>query len=415
MTQTSTNIYPNLSEWKKKLQQNMVGKKISDLRTPSLVIDRVRLEENCRQLGKIPTELKTKVRIHVKTHKTIEAARIQLENAKSDAVVVSTLAEAHYMINSNLVETQLLKEVLLGIPITPDKFADVLDLSKKISHFQIFIDNISTLEALESYMKSVKECVKVNVFMKVDCDYGRAGIPLGQDESIHLAKCLQDSPHIHFLGIYGHAGQSYASENAENALEYLQRECHLARAFRDHFSQHGITIYNISIGATPTVKAILRFIEDERIKDILEGITEVHAGAYAFLDCQQVATGLGTLSDVAISVACRVCSVYPSRNSVLVDGGALAFSKDNAPQGGFGYVFKDLDQKEPIATLTNVSQEHGVIKGLNDEELTQFNIGDVVYVVPNHGCLTNACHLFYLVIEDRNDTVVDVWVPVKGW
>lgn len=230
-----------------------------------------------------------------------------------------------------------------------------------------------------------------------------------------MAKRLQDSPHIHFLGIYGHAGQSYASENAENALEYLQRECHLARTFRDYFSQHGITIHNISIGATPTVKAILRFIDDERVKEILEGITEVHAGAYALLDRQQVATGLGTLSDVAVSVACRVSSVYPSRDSVLVDGGALAFSKDIAPQGGFGYVFKDLDQKEPIATLTSVSQEHGVIKGLNDKELTQFNIGDIVYVVPNHGCLTNACHLFYLVIEDRKDTVVDVWVPVKGW
>ncbi|KAG1526132.1 hypothetical protein G6F45_004635 [Rhizopus arrhizus] len=69
MTQTWTNINPNLSKWKETLKQNMIGKKLSDLRTPSLVIDRTRLERNCQQLGKITTELKIKVRVHVKTHK----------------------------------------------------------------------------------------------------------------------------------------------------------------------------------------------------------------------------------------------------------------------------------------------------------------------------------------------------------
>jgi D-serine deaminase-like pyridoxal phosphate-dependent protein len=69
MTQTWTNINPNLSEWKETLKQNMIGKNLSDLRTPSLVIDRTRLERNCQRLGKITTELKIKVRVHVKTHK----------------------------------------------------------------------------------------------------------------------------------------------------------------------------------------------------------------------------------------------------------------------------------------------------------------------------------------------------------
>ncbi|KAG1051753.1 hypothetical protein G6F43_006063 [Rhizopus delemar] len=415
MTQTWTNINPNLSKWKEALKQNMIGKKLSDLRTPSLVIDRTRLERNCQQLGKITTELKIKVRVHVKTHKTLEATRIQLEGAKSDAIVVSTMAEADFMINSDLVKSQLLKEVLLGFPITPDKFAEVFELSKKVPSFQIFIDSIRTFELLESYVASNNETAKVNVYMKVDCGYGRAGAPLDQDETVDLAKRLHDSSSVHFLGIYAHAGHSYASENAESAFEYFQNECNAARAFRDLFAQHGIHIQSISIGATPTVKALLRFMNDKNVAKILDGITEVHAGAYAFLDRQQVSTGLGTFDDVVLSVACRVSSIYPSRGSILIDGGALAFSKDTAPQGGFGQLFTDLDRQEPVATLTKIAQEHGVVANLDDNALSRFEIGKVVYVLPNHCCLTAACHAFYLIIEEGKDTVVDVWVPVKGW
>ncbi|ORE08747.1 hypothetical protein BCV72DRAFT_202900 [Rhizopus microsporus var. microsporus] len=405
--QTVTNITPYLSEWRQSLKNNMIGKKLSELRTPSLVIDKAILERNCQQLGKIHTELNTNIRIHVKTHKTVEAARIQLEGAKSDAIVVSTLAEAYFMIESDL--------VLLGFPITPDKFDDLFKLSRKVTSFQIFIDNSSTLDALESYCRLRNESLKANVFLKIDCGYGRAGIPVDQEESIELARRLQASEHVNFLGIYSHAGHSYASQTANAALEYLENECNSARAFRNRFEQHGITIKTISIGATPTVKAIIRFMDDARIKNILQGITEVHAGAYAFLDRQQVSTTLGTLDDVAVSVMGRVASKYPNRHSILIDAGGLALSKDTAPQGGFGYVLLDLKHKKPVATVSKVSQEHGIITDIDQELFSSLHIGQIVHVVPNHCCLTCACHLYYVVIEEGNDTVIDVWVPVKGW
>lgn len=67
--QTVTNITPYLSEWKQSLKNDMIGKKLSELRTPSLVIDKAILERNCQQLGKIRTKFNTNIRIHVKTHK----------------------------------------------------------------------------------------------------------------------------------------------------------------------------------------------------------------------------------------------------------------------------------------------------------------------------------------------------------
>ncbi|KAI9481190.1 MAG: hypothetical protein EXX96DRAFT_538411 [Benjaminiella poitrasii] len=415
--QTTTPLQPfygYLKEWKSGLVKEMVGKKLNELRTPSLVIDKTVLERNCEKLSKITTDLNKKIRVHVKTHKasnkqhlkykTVEGARIQLERAKTDAIVVSTLAEAYAMVNSELTRNDLLKDVLVGFPITPDKLNDIIELSK---------------HALEAFCKD-KQHQPFNVFLKVNCGYGRAGVPLDDTQSLELARRLQSSSHVNFKGIYTHAGHSYSSETLEDALRYLQDECDMARRFRDYFIEHGINIGYVSIGATPTAKAILAFPKTEMEK-VLEGIDEVHAGAFAFLDKQQVATGLGDYRDVAIMVATRVVSHYADRNSILIDAGGLAFSKDTAPQGGYGYIVDasslQTDKVEFIASVNKLSQEHGLLQELAPSVLSnpQLEIGKVVRVIPNHCCLTAACHLFYLIIEDGNDTVVDVWVPIKGW
>ncbi|GAN11723.1 alanine racemase [Mucor ambiguus] len=408
------------TQMKAKLVKEMVGKKLDQLRTPSLVINKSILQKNCQKLSKIATGLKsTRIRVHVKTHKSVEGARIQLENAQTDAIVVSTLPEAYAMVNSDLTSSGLLKQVLVGFPITADKFDDIFDLSSKVDVFQIFIDNLATLEALEEYCKSSGSQKKINAFLKVDCGYGRAGVPINDEKTLSLAKRLSDSPHVAFTGIYTHAGHSYSSQSSDEALEYLKNECDVARQFKDYFVSNGIPISYVSIGATPTVKAITAFMDRLDMDYILRDIDEVHAGAFAFLDRQQVATGLGSYHDVAISVACRIASVYEERKSVLIDGGALAFSKDTAPQGGFGYVIDPAvkDDVEILASLTKVSQEHGILQHLDETTLSrpELRIGKLVRVIPNHCCLAAACHLYYLVVEDDSDVVVDVWVPVRGW
>lgn len=239
--------------------------------------------------------------------------------------------------------------------------------------------------------------------------YSRAGVPFeAQDEILALAKRLASSDHVTLRGLYAHAGHSYNARCPDDALAYLEQECRMARAFRTMFKEHaGVDIPYLSIGATPTVLAILYF-RDERVRHALDGISEVHAGVYVGLDRQQVATGLCSYADVSVSVACRVASCYPDRGTVLLDGGALAFSKDSAPQGGYGAVIKDGAEDK---LLVKISQEHGILK----ENTGSMHLGQVVRVVPNHCCLAAACHLFYIIVENGGHTVIDVWIPVRGW
>lgn len=53
--------------------------------------------------------------------------------------MVSTLAEAWYLIQSPLVASGKLKDVLLGLPVSPDKFDDVFQLAQRVEKFSIFI------------------------------------------------------------------------------------------------------------------------------------------------------------------------------------------------------------------------------------------------------------------------------------
>ncbi|KAI8380995.1 uncharacterized protein BYT42DRAFT_494563 [Radiomyces spectabilis] len=410
VTQTNTpllSFYPEWKQWKSVLCKDLIGKRLQDLRTPQLVIDRTILQRNCERLNFLTDKYGIKVRVHIKSHKTIEATELQLQGARTDAIVVSTLAEAYAVMASSL--------ILLGFPISADKFSEVFFLSEKVPAFQIFI-------ALDKYHHSVyganDTAHRIRVFLKVDCGYHRAGTALEDPKTVELAKRLGSSSYIVLSGLYTHAGHSYNSRSAEEALEYLQKECDMARAFRDLFRKHGVNIDYLSIGATPTVQAIFmqhQHNNKDNVKHILDGISEVHAGAYTLLDRQQVATELCSFDDVAVSVACRVVSVYPDRGSVLIDGGALAFSKDTAPQGGFGAILDKTSGKQ--WTLTKISQEHGVITDLDTAALQHplFTCGQLIRVIPNHCCLATACHRFYLVTENGGDTVVDVWVPISGW
>ena len=229
-----------------------------------------------------------------------------------------------------------------------------------------------------------------------------------KESILNLAKRLANSNCATLQGLYAHAGHSYQARSADEALRYLEKECESARQFRTMFLEEAkIDIPYLSIGATPTAQSIVFFKNSsDRVHKALQGISEVHAGAYSLLDRQQMATQLCSESDVAISVACRVASRYPDRGTVLIDGGALAFSKDGAPQGGYGQTTK------AGVVLQSVSQEHGILA--SHDSSSSMHVGDIVRVIPNHCCLTAACHLYYLVVE-KDDQVADVWFPVRGW
>ena len=123
----------------------------------------------------------------------------------------------------------------------------------------------------------------------------------------------------------------------------------------------------------------------------------MHAGNYAILDLQQLATGVaGDVHRVAITLMCNVTSTYPQRNEAMIDAGGIALSKDTGPFGGNGHVLWPRALRGWL--VSRVSQEHGVL-GLRDGDAAKWNgewqtageiaaapaaprVGDLLRIVP---------------------------------
>lgn len=145
---------------------------------------------------------------------------------------------------------------------------------------------------------------------------------------------------------------------------------------------------------------------------------EIHPGNYTLYDRQQLWTGAcSDRTKVAGRVVATVIGHYEDRNTILLDAGALALTKDTSPQGGVCEItgFPELE-------CFGMSQE--VIKVRpRDREIefpfAKLPIGSTVCLLPNHSCLSAACFAEYYIIDDPTcsfapeEPVVEVWTPAK--
>ncbi|MEE2828817.1 MAG: DSD1 family PLP-dependent enzyme, partial [Myxococcota bacterium] len=150
----------------------------------------------------------------------------------------------------------------------------------------------------------------------------------------------------------------------------------------------------------------------------LSGVTEVRPGNYSFFDLFQAQLGSCRVEDIALSVLATVIGHYPDRQQLVIDAGALALSKDAGaqhldPDCGFGQICDLGGQKLPGLHLRSLSQEHGIVVSRSGVFPADLGVGSRVRILPNHACLTAACHDRYHQVE--GEEVVGWWTPVRGW
>jgi D-serine deaminase-like pyridoxal phosphate-dependent protein len=144
--------------------------------------------------------LGVRLRPHVKTHKCIEAARIQTD-LHFGGVTVSTLAEAQAFAAGGF------SDITYAVPIAPQKIADAADLHAEIGNLNLLVDHPDTVRALEEVATSRKMCLPV--YLEIDCGGGRSGVDPASDVAQLLVRRLADSEEIDFRGLLTHAGHAY--------------------------------------------------------------------------------------------------------------------------------------------------------------------------------------------------------------
>ena len=98
---------------------------IESLPTPALLLDVARARTNAARIGDRVRALGARLRPHVKTHKCIEVARLQVAG-HSGAITVSTLAEARAFAAHGF------HDITYAVPIEPGKFAAVNEVYARV-------------------------------------------------------------------------------------------------------------------------------------------------------------------------------------------------------------------------------------------------------------------------------------------
>ena len=370
---------------------------LDELRTPCALVDLDRFEANASAMAERAHRLGVRLRPHVKTHKCVEAARIQTRG-HFGGITVSTLAEARGFAAADFTD------ITYAVPVAPQRLAEVIEVGTGIERLAVVADHVVTVAAIEE--AAAAHGVVLPVWLKLDCGLHRAGVDPLSEQAVALAARLARSPDVDFRGVLTHAGQSYRVRSRAEARLVARDEREVTTTFVARLVEAGIAVPEVSVGSTPTAVAA----------NELGGITEIRPGNYAFFDAFQTAIGSCGLDEVALSVLTTVVSTFAGQQRAVIDAGALALSKDPGPTHvdpgcGFGRIVAVEDQHPlPGLRLSSLSQEHGILEGPG---VAALGPGSRLRILPNHSCLTAACFDDILVV--RGTEVVDRWRPLRGW
>ena len=360
---------------------------LGEIPTPCLVVDRERLEANLRSMAKRAKRLGVTLRPHVKTHKCVEIARRQ-RDLGARGITVSTLYEARTFAEHGF------EDIVWAFPVILGRLPEVVELASRI-RLGVVVDSVVAIDALESLK------VDLEVWLKIDSGYHRAGVDPNGELALELADRLASSGTLRFAGLLSHSGHAYQCKDDSEVLAVAEQERSGMVLLCQRLSPKGIVVPAISVGSTPTMTRVAT----------LSGVSEARPGNYALFDHTQVVLGSCTASDCAATVLSTVVSVPEGARHSVIDAGALALSVDAshplAPQATMGEIYEDYGQGRLAADLrvTSVSQEHGMVSG-------RLKVGERLRILPNHSCLAVACHDEAWVVE--GEVVVDRWKIHRG-
>ena len=374
---------------------------LEELDTPCLILDKSLVEKNCQKARKKCSELKTILRPHVKTPKSIEVAKIALDNQEGP-ITVSTLNEAEYFANAGF------KDILYAVCVIPKKLNRLNFIQQKYScMIRLVIDSVFVAQEILNYSKLYN--ANFEILIEIDCGEGRSGL-FHQDQKIRdISRVFAEHDQTNLIGVLTHAGHSYSTKDKNEILSISNIERAEALASIKNFSNFNKMSPVISVGSTPTM-----FLASN-----LDGISEIRAGIYMFWDLAQASRGICKIEEIAISVLASVIGHNHQRKRIIIDAGSLALSKDVSAnnfmkEAGYGLVCNP-DTGIPFDGLnvSEVHQEHGSIDLESTDWFENFPIGSLVRILPNHACLTCAAHEKYNVLE--NELITESWSRTNGW
>lgn len=346
--------------------------------SPGLLFDRDVIARNIHaMIARVGSP--ERLRPHVKTHKTREIIRMQLD-AGITRQKCATIAEAE------LAAQCAVPDVLLAYPLVGpncDRFARLVE-RYPTTRFSTIADAPEPIERLSQALGS--HGVAADVLIDVDVGQHRTGAAPAHVRELYVL--LDKLPALRPAGLHVYDGHNHQHDPDERRAA-ARRGLEPVLELRAALERDGLAVPRLVLGGTPTFPAYADL--DLPGLECSPGTCVLNDDNYGkwFRDLSEFAPAALLLT--------RVVS-RPTPQRVTFDLGYKAVASD--PPAGKRCHLLDVGAYE--AVLHN--EEHLVIE---TPAANRFRPGDVAYAVPAHVCPTSALHQFATVVAKGE--VVDRW------
>ena len=355
-----------------------IGLRKEELDTPTLCLDSEALERNIARMAAFMRSRGVGLRPHSKTHKCPTIAWKQLE-AGAVGITCAKVSEAEVMARAGIQEILIANQI-----VTPHKIARLVNLAA-YTHVTVAVEDLANAEALSEAAQA--KGVRLRTIIEVDVGMGRCGTPPGEP-TLALAQKVLALKGLDFRGLMGYEGHAVMIPDLEARRQAVEVAMTRLLETRDLLLRHGIPVEVVSAGGTGTYEITSQY----------QGITDLQCGSYATMDAKYRSVGIDF--EQALTVIARVISVRGADHAVIDAGMKTLTTEFGLPQVVYpqGWV------------LARLSEEHGILSRQGGEPLAR---GDLVEIVPSHGCTTINLHAAYTVL--RKGVVEAIWpIAARG-
>ncbi|MGE9290285.1 MAG: alanine racemase, partial [Puniceicoccales bacterium] len=314
--------------------ENVSKSILQKLDTPALLVDWKQVEANVRGMGSLAEEKGVRWMPHIKTHKSVAIAKMQLE-AGAYGLTCAKISEGRALLPSGVKRLFVAHSV-----VSPVKIPALLELADRLDELIVAITSIHQARRLAELLKPTGRVFPC--LLAVDTGMGREG-SRNDVELVRMKLFVDGAPSLEYRGIYTHEGFTYTAEPGEIRGEAV-RVAQSMLAARGSLGGVG----EIWPGCSVTAKEMIG----------LPGITGVRPGAYVFADLFLTQmTGAMRWEDISLAVAAMVVD-KPAPGLALIDAGSKVFSSDRLAEHPFAI---PLDGRR--FAVTRLREEHGFLTG----------------------------------------------------
>jgi D-serine deaminase-like pyridoxal phosphate-dependent protein len=347
--------------------------KLNQIIRPTLLVDKNKCLANIKAMAERAKRANARLRPHFKTHQSAEIGN-WFKQFNIDSIAVSSLQMAEYFAKNGW------KDITVAIPVNIREIDLINQLASEIK-LNLLVESKEAILFLANQVKH-----PINIYIKVDTGYKRCGIPAEAIGSIaELIDLLKETNLLTCKGFLAHTGHNYSASDEKEIRNNHSKTLLDLNELKDQFRKD-IPNIEVSLGDTPACS----------ISEEFYGIDELRPGNFVFYDIMQYILGSCEEEQIAVAMACPVIGKNVERNELVIQGGGVHFSKEfiEADDQGtklFGSIVPIHENTwgEILggAYLASLSQEHGIVR-CNEELFEQYQLGDLIGILPVHSCMT---------------------------